>query len=50
MLKIFDNIDNYLDKALKQTLEVSHRSDFYIGYFNLRGWKEVANYNVNGVA
>jgi superfamily II DNA or RNA helicase len=43
MPKIYDNIENYLTQGLKDTLEVSHRSDFCVGYFNLRGWKEVAS-------
>ncbi|NUN09523.1 MAG: NgoFVII family restriction endonuclease [Ignavibacteriaceae bacterium] len=42
MPKIYDNIENFLVKGLNDTLEVSHRSDFCVGYFNLRGWKEVA--------
>ncbi|MBW2089990.1 MAG: NgoFVII family restriction endonuclease, partial [Deltaproteobacteria bacterium] len=43
MPKIYDNIENRLTEGLRNTLEVSHRSDFCVGYFNLRGWKEVAD-------
>lgn len=40
---IYDNIENNLTRGLNDSLEVSHRADFCVGYFNLRGWKEVAD-------
>jgi superfamily II DNA or RNA helicase len=43
MPKIYDNIENILTKGLNETLELSQRTDFCVGYFNLRGWKEVAD-------
>ena len=47
MPRIFDNIEQTLLPALQQTLEVSDRTDFCVGYFNLRGWKQVKSYIVN---
>lgn len=44
MSKIFDNIEAKFEEGLHAILTNVgvERADFCVGYFNLRGWKQVA--------
>ena len=41
MSSIYDNIEQVFLPELQAYLKQAYRADFCVGYFNLRGWREI---------
>jgi hypothetical protein len=44
MPKIYDNIEINLVEGLTHSIKTSYKSDFCVGYFNLRGWRKLTEF------
>ncbi|MDD1607394.1 MAG: hypothetical protein LUQ18_02610 [Methylococcaceae bacterium] len=44
MPTIYDNIENNLADELKNAFQTAYKADLCVGYFNLRGWNNLADY------
>jgi hypothetical protein len=47
MPRIFDNIDQSLLPALRDTLNLADRADFWVWHFYLCSWKQVDRYSAH---